>query len=184
MGAQQELPYARDWRSVRRHPEISKISALSCFLIKRCLCAFGVHSSRRCQWEVEGQGAMGMLAAGGCCALQFSRGVSGPNITSGTALCLHLYGACPDSCFFKFDEYSWQFRIKWHYIKANVQVPRCDFCKVAEEEATTLKQCDYHSERTSCFRNLLSKDLYCGKLNVATAVPVRMRHGLFITPAN
>lgn len=23
---------------------------------------------------------MGMLAAGGCCALQFSRGVSGPNI--------------------------------------------------------------------------------------------------------
>lgn len=88
--------------SVRRHPEINKRSTLSCFLIKDVCAQFvfipGGGASER---QSRAAGCDEDAAAGGCCALHFNRGVSGLNIPVGTALCLSLFGACPNIvCFF------------------------------------------------------------------------------------
>lgn len=41
-----------------------------------CVCAFGYHCHCRWQREEEGKGGMEMRAAGGCCALEFTYGVT------------------------------------------------------------------------------------------------------------
>lgn len=63
-------------RSVSRHQEISPIFVFvffpRLFPSKRCLFVITVGAS-----EAEGRRGMEMPAAGGCCALQFTSGVSG-----------------------------------------------------------------------------------------------------------
>lgn len=57
----------------QRYPEISTASAHSCFLIKHVCAQLWQREGRGAGWDGE---VRWMLAAGGCCALQFTPGVS------------------------------------------------------------------------------------------------------------
>lgn len=193
MGAQQELAYARDLRCSAQRPTSPGNKQDICsqlFPYKKM--SVRIWCSFQSSVPVRGRGA-------GCDGDARCRRMLRTSILqrsewsehlSGTALCLHLYGACPNSCcFFTFEEYPWHFRIKKCLIMILHKNLTCKFQDAISVKLQRRRQLLWNiviiiQKEHHVLGIFFPKDLYRGKLYVGTAVPVRMRHGLFITPAN
>lgn len=110
MGAQQELAYARDLRCSAQRPTSPGNKQDICsqlFPYKKM--SVRIWCSFQSSVPVRGRGAG--CDGDACCRRMLRTSIlqrsEWSEHLSGTALCLHLYGACPNSCcFFTFEEYS------------------------------------------------------------------------------